>query len=187
MRKILIASLVAPTLLFAQTAGPGLKPGLWEVRVVKQVVDGRDISAQLSQADRQMRQAMQSMPPEQRARMEAMLGQHGMSTGAGGGYRICLTPQMAKRDTPIIDRDGHCRMSQVTHSGSRTSFSFSCRSGGTTTTGTGVASMSADWVSTRTDATTRDAKGGTHTMQVESEMNFVNADCGDVKPLGQGK
>lgn len=186
MRKaILISCLVAPSILHGQVAGPRLKPGLWEVRVVKQVVDGRNISAQLSDAARQMQQAMQSMPPEQRARMEAMLQQHGVRQGAGGGYQVCITATMAKRDAPVLPKEGHCRMSNVAHSGNRTTFAFNCKSSGTTTTGTGGAEITNEIVSTHTDATTRNAKGETHTMHVESEMRYVKADCGDVKPPEQ--
>jgi hypothetical protein len=186
MRKALIACLAAPTVLYAQNVGPGLKPGLWEVQVVKQVVDGRDVSAQASAATSQMQQAMEHMPPEQRARMEAMLKQHGVAMGAHG-YRICITPEMAKRASPIIDKEGRCRTSNVTHAANRTSFAFTCRSGDTTTTGTGVSTITSDLVTTGTDATTENAAGEKHTMQVESRMRYVRADCGEVKPPAAGK
>ena len=181
--KVLVAALVVPTMLYGQVAEPGLKPGLWEVRVVKQVVDGRDLSRQLAQANMQMQQAMQSMPPAQRAQMESMLKQHGMRPG-NGGYQICITAEMARRDTPILDKNGRCHTSKVDRNGNHTSFAFSCRSKGTTTTGTGVAQLSSELVTTRTNTTTENAKGEKHTMQVESQMKYLQADCGDVKPLG---
>jgi hypothetical protein len=182
-KKLLVACLLAPAALYGQVAGIGLKPGLWEVRVVRQVVDGRDISAQLSAAASQMQQALQNMPPEQRAQMEGMLKQHRMGRG-DEGYRICVTPEMARRDTPILDKEGRCRMSKVVHNGQRTSFAFSCSANGTTTTGTGVADLGSERVTTRTDATTQDEKGEKHTIQVESQMKYVKADCGALEPSG---
>lgn len=186
-KRIRIACLLVPTILYAQVAGPGLKPGLWEVRVVRQIVDGRDISAQLSQASRQMQQAMENMTPEQRARMAGMLEQHGARWAANGAYEICITPAMAKRETPIISKEGRCRSSQVARNGNRMSFAFVCKDHEMTTTGTGSAEITSERVTTRTDATTESATGEKHTVQVESEMKYVKADCGDVKPPAEDR
>lgn len=182
MRKVLIACLAVPTVLYAQTAGLGLKPGLWEVRIVKQVVDGRDLSAQMSQMGRQMQLAMEHMPPEQRARMQAMLKARGVSPAANGGYRICISPQMARRNSPILGMKGHCQAFKVTRSGNRATYSYSCASTEGTTSGTAVATITTDLVTTQTDATTQSAHGEKHTMHTESQMRYLGADCGDVKP-----
>ena len=56
------------------------------MQIVRQVVDGRDVSASVSDATRKMQQAMEHMPPEQRARVEAMFRQSGVAMGANG-YR----------------------------------------------------------------------------------------------------
>ena len=182
MRKSLIACLALAVALLARAAGIGLKPGLWEVRLVKQVVDGRDMSAQLSQASTQMEQAMANMPPQERARMQAMLKQHGVGFGHQGGIRICVTPQMAQRNAPVIDERGRCKPTQVTHSGNRTTYAFSCSSKGVTTTGTGVSTIAGNRVTTRSDTTTETGNGEKHVVQSESEMTYVGPDCGDVKP-----
>ena len=181
LRRILIACLAAPATLFAQSAGTGLRPGLWEMQIVKQIVDGRDVSAQVAAATQQMQQTMAHMPPAERARMQAMLGGHGMSAGAHG-YRICVTPQMAKRRSPILDKEGHCQKSKMTHSGNRTTFAFTCTENGSTTTGTGVSTITEDLVTTRTRTTTVSSSGEKHTMQMESKMRYLSPDCGNVKP-----
>lgn len=186
-KKLLVACLLAPTILYGQVAGSRLKPGLWEVRVVKQVVDGRDTSAQMADATRQMQQALENMPPEQRARMESMLRQHGVRQGVNGSYKICITAKMAERDVPIIDREGRCQMSKIERHGNRTTFAFSCHADGSTTTGRGSAEVTSETVATHTDATTRSASGEKHTMQIESEMRYLKADCGDVRPPEQHK
>ncbi len=169
-------------MLAAYAAGMGLKPGLWEVRIVKEVVDGRDNTAQLAAMGDKMRQALASMPPERRAQMEAMLKQNGAGAATGGGYRICITPAMAKRDTPLVDRDGRCQPATVNHSGNRTTFEFSCTNDGVTTTGKGVATVDGDVMATHVDLSTRDSSGKTRVIQSDTEMKFIGSDCGDVKP-----
>jgi Protein of unknown function (DUF3617) len=182
VRKILITCLMAAAALEVLAAGIGLKPGLWEVRVVKQVIDGRDMSAQIAQSATRMEQAMANLPPEQRARLEAMLKQRGIGQDGNGSYRVCITPQMAKRDAPVLDKEGRCKPIKLSHHGDRTSFAFDCSSGRMTTKGKGVATISDELVTTQVDATTQSAQGETHVMHSESEMKYVGPDCGDVKP-----
>jgi len=161
----------------------GLKPGLWEVKVLKQVMDGRDMSAQMAAASANLQQAMANMPPEQRARMEAMMPKSGAGLGANGSVRICVSPEMAKRNTPFVDKDGHCQPATVTHTGNVTSYQFSCSSNGSTREGKGEATSAGDLITNRVDMTTHSANGTTHIMHNESEMHYLGADCGDVKPI----
>ena len=179
---VLFAALVALVALTAEADGIGLKPGLWEVRVVKQVMDGRDMSAQMAGLNDKMQQAMASMPPEQRAQMEAMMKQRGASMGHDGSTRICVSPEMARRDRPLVDREGRCQPATVTRSGNRATFEFSCTNGGDTTTGKGSSTVGADLISTHVDMTTRKSNGETHATESETEMRFLGPDCGNVKP-----
>ena len=183
MRKSMLACLTALAALQVFAGGIGLKPGLWETRVVKQVMDGRDMSAQIAGAATQMQQAMANMTPEQRARVEAMMKEHGGPTvGGNGTIRMCITPEMANRDKPLIDREG-CEPATVNRSGNHATFEFSCTRNGNTTSGKGEATTSGDTISTVVDATIHKASGETHVMHNESEMKFLGADCGDVKPI----
>jgi hypothetical protein len=179
--RLLLSCLLGFVALAAIAAGMNLKPGLWEIKVVKQVVDGRDMSAQMAAAASQMQQAMANMPPEQRAKMQAMLPSTGM--GSNGGFRICVSPEMAKRNTPIVDKDGHCQPTTVNHSGNQTSYEFSCGSNGSTRQGKGQITTVGDVVTNVSDVTTTGAGGATHVMHNETEMRFVGTDCGDVKPI----
>jgi hypothetical protein len=163
-------------------AGLGLKAGLWEIRVVKQTADGRDISGQMAASMQRMQQAMASLTPEQRARMEAMMKQSGVSAGSNGGFRICVSPEMAQRDTPILDPHGHCQPASVTHQGNETHFQFSCTTNGVTMSGQGVATVQGDTINTHTDVTTRTSGGETHSVQSDSAMSYLGPDCGDLKP-----
>src|SRR5271166_2897694 len=185
MSKPAAVSLIALATLAALTAyatGMGITPGLWEVKVVKQIVDGRDQTAQMAGAADRMQQMMANMPAAQRAQMEATLKQHGVGQGSDGGFRICITPEMAKRDKPIMDKDGRCEPATVTHTGNQMTYEFSCTTNGATTAGKGVSTMSPDLVSTHVEMTRTDAKGGSHVIQNDTQMSFVSADCGDVQP-----
>jgi len=58
---------------FSRAAGLGLKPGLWDVRLVRQVVDGHDVSQQLTESMAKAHTALARLPPGQRAHTQALL------------------------------------------------------------------------------------------------------------------
>ena len=159
-----------------------LKPGLWEVKAVRQVVDGRDLSAQMAAASAKMEQAMANMTPEQRKQMEAMMsGQGRPQSASGGATRICVSPAMAAKDKPMVDPEGRCEPAKVSRNGNKTSFEFNCSRDGRTQVGTGESTVSGDTVTSRMDMTVTDAQGR-HTMQTESQMRFLGTDCQGIKP-----
>ena len=164
--------------------GLGLKAGLWEVKVLKQIMDGRDMSAQMAAAMSQAQAALANLPPEQRARIQAMMSNAGVGVGpggSGGGFRICISPQMAQRNAPVLDKDGRCRPVMLTRHGDQVDFQFSCNSNGTAIQGKGEATITAESVSTHTEMTTT-SSNGTHQLQNDTQMSYISADCGDVKP-----
>ena len=184
MKKPILAILI--TLSGAAYAqGSGLKPGLWEVKQIKQVMDGRDMGAQMAAAQDKMAQSMAKMSPERRKQMEAMMGGQGTPAQGGGvATRICISPAMAARDKPMVDPEGRCEPAKVSRSGNKTSFEFNCNSNGRAMAGKGESTFSGDRVTTRMDMTTTDARGS-HTMQSESQMNYLGSDCKGVKPADQ--
>ena len=163
-------------------AGIGLKAGLWEVRLVKQTVDGRDTTTQLTASLEQMKQAMANLPPEQRERMEAMMKQSGVTEGSNGGFRVCVSPEMAQRDAPVLDRQGHCQPASIQRHGHTTEFQFSCTTNGVTMSGKGQAIMVGNVIKTHTEVISQTAGGATHHTQNDSEMTYLGSDCGAVKP-----
>ena len=165
---------------FAQSSS--LKPGLWQVKPIRQVVDGRDLTAQMGSASAQMQQAMANMTPEQRKQMETMMSAQGRSAGAsGGGTRICVSPAMAAKDKPMVDSEGRCEPAKVSRNGNKTSFEFNCTGDGRTEVGRGESTVSGDTVTTRVDMTMTDARGS-HSMQTESQMSYLGPDCQGIKP-----
>jgi Protein of unknown function (DUF3617) len=155
-----------------------MKPGLWEMKNIRQVMDGRDMSAQMAAAQAKMQERLASMPPDQRAKLEAMM------PPSQGTYRVCISEAMAARGRPMIDREGHCDPAKFDRSGNKITFEFNCTTSGNTRTGKGETIINGDTMTTRFDATTTDSRG-THTMQSESQMNYLGADCQGVKPADQ--
>ena len=165
-------------------AESGQKPGLWEMRIVKTVVDGHDQSAQMAGLNAKMQEQMARMTPEQRAQMGAMMQQFGAPPmGESGGIRMCITPEMAKRDVPVVDKDGTCQTSNVSRSGNRMSYEMQCSKEGRKISGKGETIRNGDSVSISGDTTVVE-HGQTHQAHSEMEMKFISSDCGNVKPLG---
>jgi hypothetical protein len=191
MRKQLVVGLVALAAFAAVSglaAGFGLKPGLWESRIVKHVMDGRDMTSQMTGAMSQMQNNLSRLPPEKRAQLEAMMKEHGaLTTGATGTTRLCISPEMAGRDKPIVDPEGRCQPTKISQSGNHTTFEINCNASGTVMTGKGESTATGDVITSRVDVTTRRAKGEAHVMHSETEMKFLGADCGDVKPISVPK
>jgi uncharacterized Zn-binding protein involved in type VI secretion len=124
---------------------------------------------------------MASLPPDQRAQMQTQLKQSGVNMN-NGGFSVCVSPAMAKRDTPILDKTGQCQPASVTHTGNQTSFAYSCTIDGRPATGKGTAVASGDVITMHLEITSQEPSGATHVMQNDSAMTFLGADCGDVKP-----
>jgi Protein of unknown function (DUF3617) len=177
--KLLAISALLLSPAFA--ADPHMKPGLWEFHVTKNVIDGQDHTAQLAAMSAQMQQAMANLPPDQQARIQAAMKTN--VTGGGKG-RICITPEMANRDTPLPDQTGRCPTASVQRNGDHMTFEFSCVTNGMSATGKGESTLSSELVTTRSEITTHAANGTAHVMQNESELRYVGPDCGDVKPPG---
>ena len=147
-------------------------------------MDGKDMQAQMSGAQAQMQQAMADMPPDQRKQMEAMMARQGAAMSGGGAHRMCISPEMAARDKPLVDPEGKCEPAKVSRSGNRTSFEFNCKSDGRSMVGKGDSTFAGDTITSRMDMTPTDATGR-HTMQTEQQMKYLGADCGALKPVGQ--
>ncbi len=183
MKKLFLAVLViSSSNVYADGVRP--KPGLWEVKIVKQVMDGKDMQAQMAAARAQMEQAMANMSPEQRKQMEAMAGRQGGHGARSEGTRICISKEMAARDKPVLDRRGHCETVKFDRSGNKVSFEFKCSNNGHSETGKGETTVGAELMETVMDITMSDAHGS-HAIHNESQMKFLGADCQGIKPADQ--
>lgn len=167
--------------LLAAPALADMKAGLWEYKILKNVYDGKDLSAQMAAAQEHAREAIASLPPEQRKIMEAKMSHQG-----GGTMQLCVSEEAAKRKTPMLDREGRCQPSKLSQSGNTTRFEFDCSVEGRRMAGKGESAMASDAIRTRMDMTTSDATG-THTLQQETQMTWLGADCKGLTPAGSAK
>lgn len=182
MKKLSFAILFALSGINCAQAS-GLKAGLWEITPTSQIVDGRDMTAEMSQAQSMMQQQMGSLSSAQRAQMQSMMGRQGATAGS---TRICVSPAMAARDKPMVDNEGRCEPATVNRSGNKTSFEFNCTSNGRTSVGKGESTASGDTILTRMDMTVTDSRGK-HTMHSESKMKYLGSDCQGITPVDQMK
>jgi hypothetical protein len=181
-RVMLVGLLVLGAAALAQDGK--LQPGLWSVKIMHQVVDGKDNAAQLAAAMDQIRQRLAAMTPDQRKQMEAMMG-GGMSLPeADGSVHICISPAMAAKDSTVADPTGHCPPAKVSRSGNVMSFEIACSANGRNTNGKGTSTISGDAVETNVDVTLSDATAS-HSMQVQTRMSYLGADCQGIKPADQ--
>ncbi len=154
----------------AQAQSRPIAPGLWETRVQ---------SPEMEAIRSQMQAALAGLPPAQRAEMEKMMGQQGFQMAAGGGARLCISPEMARLDpTAVAAREG-CRQT-VAWSGQVARVEYSCQSGQTTQKGRGEFTYLNDkaysgWM----ENPGLDGRP----MRVTMQAQWLGADCGDIKPL----
>jgi hypothetical protein len=177
---ILAAILVFATVGAFGATDPVMRPGLWEIKLVRQFMDGRDVTVLVPAALAGMQQLMGNMTPQQRKQVEATLGKPPANTT----QRICISPAMAAGDKPLLPPDIKCEPTAFNREGSRVSFEFSCADQGRTTTGKGESTLANESVSTRIDMVTNDASGK-HTWQNETKATYVGADCGGLVPADQ--
>ena len=189
MNKTLIAllallALVAGGTAQAQTSQSGLKAGLWETRTLRMTVDGQDMTAQMAAAAEQMKKQLASLPPEQRKKAEAAMGQHG---GDPMTQRMCVSAEMAARDQTMVPRppQADCEPPKLNRSGNRTSFEIACKQAGGKLTGKGETVVADGLITTKVETKSTDGAGKAHAMMAETQMKYLGANCGSVKPIEQ--
>ncbi len=184
MKKIILVVLITLLSSTAFAQNSGLKAGLWEFTPISQIMDGRDMSAQMAAAQAKMQQALAKMSPAQREQMQAMMGRQGSLSE--GVMQICISPAMAAKDKPMVDAKGDCEPTKVSRSGNKTSFEINCTTkGGGTSVGKGESTVSGDMVTTRMDLAMTDDRGNHHTMKSEAKMKYLGSDCKGITPADQ--
>jgi hypothetical protein len=159
-----------------------MQPGLYELKTVKVITDGVDHASQIAK----MQAQMASMPPEQRAQMEAMMQQHGVNVNSGTGtIQMCFSGEQLKKNFVPGNQNGKCDPA-YTQNGSSFSFTYNCQRSGGTSSGKGTATRSGDTISFTVDDTTTGANG-THSNHSEMQMTYLGTNCGAIKPAGSAQ
>ena len=181
MSRMLTLSIAALVALPCAASELGMKPGLWQVSPVKMLLDGQD---QAKRSGTAFAQAMANVPPERRAQVEAMMAQRGIAMGAGPGgtttIKVCVSEAMAKRDAPIDQKSSKCTRT-FSRSGGTVTFDMTCTNEGGTTSGHGQVKRDGDNLTSIFDGTNT-RNGTAHTIHSETQMTYLGADCGNLKP-----
>ncbi|MFV0679344.1 DUF3617 domain-containing protein [Ottowia sp.] len=166
-------------------ADTGLKAGLWETSTQKMVMDGKDMLPEMLAAQKQMREELAKMSPEQRKQMEALLAGQ---TQDPLTQRMCVSAAMAKRNQPMLPKPqgADCGDPKMERQGNRMAFDFSCKQAdGSTVVGKGEVVNADGLVSTKINTTTTIKGGAKRSLMAETTMKFLGADCGGLKPIDQ--
>ncbi len=165
-----------------------LKPGLWEIN--NKLEGGNDPRVQQMRQMQKgnleaMRGKMDSMTPEQRRKMEAMMAKLGqvnqMSEDGGMTIKVCVTPEMAAQNKLIDHQRIGCTNTRTPIVGGVMKVGFSCVN--PKSSGEGTVTLSGDTAYTvdmKMSSTTRDGKIMTSAMA--SKGKWLGVSCGDVKP-----
>lgn len=170
---LLTCLLMSATGAFAQTTAPGL----WEIQ------NKMGGNPEMDKAMAQMQKQMANMPPAQRKQMEAMMGQNGVSIGAGGAMtvKVCITPEMAARAEMPSQTHGECTSSLVSRSGGTIKSKFSCTN--PPASGEGTYTFSGDKAYTMHMVMQTMRNGKPESMTMDGQGRWLAADCGAVKPI----
>jgi hypothetical protein len=169
-RYLLILAILAAAQASAQT----IKPGLWEMQ--SKVKTG---NAQTDQAMSAALAQLSAMPPEQRAKIEAMMAQNGVSmpkAGSDGAITIsaCVTPEMAARKELPLNQKGRCTSKQEPVAGGM-NVSFTCTD--PASSGNGQIRFNGDTAYTMTMNVTNNSGTGPQQATVESTGRWLSASC----------
>lgn len=163
-----LAAAWLPALAWAQA--PPIKPGLWEV-TSEPGAGGQKAAAP---ADR-----LKNLPPEARAKLEAMMKEKGIAMGPGGVNRICFTKESI--DPARWSNAASCKTDYGTRSASSWKWHSVCSQPEAMVDGEAVfASPERYTVNTSTTMTLR---GQTRTTQRSVQARWLGASCGDLKPF----
>jgi len=173
----LLASVLAAALpAAAQTQM--MKPGLWEIRQTPELAP--DQQAKLKQAQ----EALAGMTPEQKAMMEKMMAQRGVSLNMSGGtitIKSCLSKEQAERNTPpVVDAKSRCTH-DVKRSGNTIHTHFNCAD--PASEGDSDVTLTSDGFTSKTRITTQ-RNGKTETVSISGDGRWLGSDCGGLKPMG---
>jgi hypothetical protein len=168
-------------------AAQAVKPGLWEINNRMDGPQDPQMQQMLKAQQQQMaemRRKLDSMPPAQRAQMETMLSQMnnaGKILGKEGmTMKVCITPEMAARQSMLENTNGNCKTTRSPAVGGVVKLSYTCTN--PPASGEGTATFSGD--SAYSMRMTMNMQQGGHNMPttMASKGRFLSSSCGDVKP-----
>jgi hypothetical protein len=158
----------------AQAHAQNVKPGLWELH--NKIQTG---NAQTDQAVSAGLAQLAALPPAQRAQVEAMMAQNGVTVPQAGSdgsltMRACVTPEMAARKELPLSQKGQCKSTQTPVPGGL-NVSFNCTD--PASSGTAQVRFLGDDAYTATVQVTNNTGTGPQNATVESTGRWLSATC----------
>ena len=135
-----------------------------------------------------MQKQMASMPPEQRKRMEAMMGKQGINLSGPGGAMVmktCITKEMLAQSQLPMQTQGNCTSTTSEKTSTSMKFKYVCTN--PTSTGEGLFTFQNDSSYTSKMTVTSTEQGKPQTTTMEGAGKWLGADCGTIKPLAPPK
>lgn len=158
-----------------------LRPGLWEIHLTRAWIDRRVVtSAQM--------EMLAKTPAGQRIGLQALVKP--ASIGKDGAAQTCFTAAMTSGDMPSGHFDTACEVRGGRVDDNHAAYQVDCRSkrGGSTRTQVWADRPGAgDHIAITVIDTTHEARGATHVIRADTELNYVRRDCGDVKSITPAK
>ena len=162
------AAALLPAIAGAQS--PPIKPGLWEVKSDR----GGDGAKRAQSLER-----MKNMPPEARAKFDAMMKERGMSMDADGNSRVCLSK--ASLEAGAWQRQASCKTDYSSRSGSSWKWHTVCTQ--PEAESDGEASFPNSETYSVNVATTMKIGGQTRVTHRTMNAKWLGSNCGDLKPV----
>lgn len=161
-----------------------MKPGLWETTSTMRSADPRMQSAMAMAQER-----MASMSPEQRAKLEQMMKQHGVKADFGQNgqlhAQICMTREMAaRREFPV--QTGNCQQKYTRLTADKGRISLSCDK--PRLSGEGEITMTGD-SAYQGHMHVNSQAGAGQDVSVDTEVSgrWLASDCSDIRPMTPSK
>jgi len=163
-----LAGAIAPAQ--AQTAPP-IKPGLWEIKSEREV-DGKKAADPGEQ--------VKNLPPEVRAKIEAMMKEKGVGMGEGGVNRVCLSRESLDQGR-WQGQSENCKTEFTSRSTSSWKWRSVCTKPDSESDGEALFANSENYtVSNRMKTKVQGQERLTRTMIF---AKWVGNNCGDIKPV----
>lgn len=171
-RLALVMSTLAAVIASAQAqTAPPIKPGLWEIRSEREV-DG----AKAPDPNEQMK----NLPPDVRAKVEAMMKQKGIGVGEGGMSRVCLSRESLDQGQWQGQSD-NCKTDFSSRSTSSWKWRSVCTRPESESDGEAVFANNENYT-VKTLMKTK-VQGQDRLTRMTIHAKWAGNDCGDIKPV----
>jgi hypothetical protein len=148
-----------------------MKEGLWEVTVTHSMAGGTPQMPNIPA------EALQRMPPEQRAQIEAMM----KGTPNTMVRKDCVTKEEIEKYSAFSDEKGKCTREVVKATSKRLELKFRCKEDKSSSEGTMVMdAISSDRIKGTMKSVTK-VKGKTVKMDFTFDSKYLGSSCGDIK------